>query len=104
MKDFRGKSPNPISDDHLRAMGSILVNWSGIEIMMEFMILGLYKIDFDHGLVLTSNIGFTSRLTICRILATKGAIKSATDAAECTKLLNRIEAAYSKRNSVAHGM
>lgn len=71
---------------------------------MELAILGLYKIDTGRGLPLTANIGFQSRMALLRILATQGAIKDPDDAKACTKILNRIEAAYPLRNAAAHGL
>jgi len=98
------KSLSPIGDAHLRAIGAICVNWSVIEMGMELAILGLYEIDSRRGLPLTANIGFQSRLALLRILATQGAIKDTDEAKACTKILNRIEAAYPKRNAAAHGL
>src|SRR5205823_13129487 len=96
--------PSPMSDNHLRAIGAIVVNWSGLEMLMELAILGFYDITLDRGLVLTSNIGFQSRLTLLRILATKGGIKDPTEAQACKQILNRLEAAYARRNAAAHGL
>ncbi len=98
------KSPALISDAHLRAIGAICVIWSTIEMAMELAILGLYQIDHDRGLPLTSNIGFQSRLALLRILAMRGAIKDQTEAKACEDILNRIEKSYPKRNEAAHGL
>jgi hypothetical protein len=105
MTDFPpNKSPSPISDAHLRAIGAICVNWSVIEMGMELAILCLYDIDRDRGLPLTSNIGYQSRLALLRILATQGAITDPIEAKACTDILTRIEQAYPKRNEAAHGL
>jgi hypothetical protein len=104
MDDFPGKSPSPLSDYHLRAIGAVVVNWSALEMAMEIMILGLYEVAPNRGLVLTSNLSFQNKLTILRILATKGAIKDDAEAQKCVDLLKRIEDAYVKRNIVAHGL
>ena len=98
------KSPSLLSDAHLRVIGAIIVNWSGIEMQMEVAILGLYEINPDRGLVLTSNISFPNRLTLLRILSMRGAIKDETLAEECKAILGRIEGAYSLRNTAAHGV
>lgn len=71
---------------------------------MELAILGLYEIDSRRGLPITANVGFQSRLALLRILATQGAIKDQEDAKACTKILNRIEAAYPLRNAAAHSL
>jgi len=71
---------------------------------MELAILELYKIERDRGLVLTSNIGFQSRLALLRILATRGAIEDSVDAKACTDILTRIEKAYPLRNAAAHSL
>lgn len=95
---------SPLGDAHLRAIGAICTNWSVIEMGMELAILALYKIDTGCGLPLTANIGFQSRMALLRILATQGAIKDPNEAKTCTKILNRIEAAYPLRNAAAHGL
>jgi hypothetical protein len=104
MESFPGKSPSNVSDDHLRAIGAVVVNWSVVEFSMEVVILGLYDVSHDRGLVLTSNLSFQNKLTILRVLALQGAIKDPTEAEACTDLLKRIENAYIGRNKVAHGL
>ena len=103
MRDFSGKSPSPVSDEHLRAIGAIVVNWSALELVMELMILSLYEIEIRRGLILTSNLSFQNKLTILRVLATHGAIKDKVEARACNSLLDRIDKAHIKRNIVAHG-
>ena len=94
----------PISDEHLRAIGAIVIAWSQVEMTMEIAICGLYRIDPDRGLVLTANIGFQSRVSLLRILAKRGAIKDRETTAAALKILTRIEEGYAKRNSAAHGV
>ncbi len=89
-----------LSDDHLRAIGAAIVNWNAIEIVMEVMILGLYEVAPNRGLVLTANISFQNKLTILRILSEQGAIQNATEAKALSALLVRIEEAHKKRNTV----
>lgn len=92
-----------ISDEHLAAIGAIVVVWSRIEMAMECAICGLYDVNLDRGLVLTSNIGFRSRVTLLRILAMRGGIKNEDAAEDLRKMLTRIEEGYADRNSAAHG-
>ena len=92
----------PISDEHLTAIGAIVVVWSLIEMAMETAICGLYEINTDRGLVLTSNIGFQSRVALLRILAMRGGIKDPNAAEDLKKMLARIEEGYAARNSAAH--
>jgi hypothetical protein len=103
MDDFPGKSKSFLSDYHLRAIGAVVVNWTTIEIVMELFILGLYEVTPDRGLVITSNLSFQNKLTILRVLATKGAIKDADEAKSFAGLLDRIEKAHQQRNAIAHG-
>jgi hypothetical protein len=103
MDDFPGKSRSFLTDHHLRAIGSVVVNWSTIEIVMELFILGLYEVPADRGLVMTSNLSFQNKLTILRILAKKGAVKDADEAKSFLALLERVEKAHTKRNVIAHG-
>lgn len=93
----------PVSEAHLRAIGGIVVCWSHIEMAMEVAICGLYEISPDRGLVLTSNIGFQSRIILLRVLATRGATADKGIASALTALLARIEAASADRNAAAHG-
>src|SRR4051812_48438761 len=104
MSNFPGKSHSPVSDQHLRAIGAIIVNWSALEMMMELMILGLYDIGTDRGLVITSNLSFPSKITILQILSTRGAIKDPADVKLCGKLLERLKDAHIQRNTAAHSM
>jgi hypothetical protein len=104
MRNFSGKSVSTISDDHLRAIGAVVVNWSSLEMVMEIMILGLYDVKPNRGLVLTSNLGFQNKLTILRMLANNGAIKDGTEKQNCLDLLKRIEDSAPKRNTIAHGL
>ena len=92
------------SDNHFQVIGMILVLWSYIEMAMECAICRLYDINMDRGLVLTSNIGFQSRVSLLRILAKRGAIEDAEAAKECLSLLSRIEKGYADRNAVAHAL
>jgi hypothetical protein len=103
MVDFSGKSKSFLTDNHLRAIGAVVVNWSTLEVLMELFILGLYEITPDRGLVITSNLSFQNKLTILRVLATRGAIKDADEAKSFAGLLDRIEKAHQKRNAIAHG-
>jgi hypothetical protein len=105
MDHFSGKSPSNVSDDHLRAIGAVMVNWTVIEFVMEAMILGLYEIKPDRGLVLTSNLSFQNKLSILRVLALRGAIKDATEAQFCVDLLKRIEDAHidATKSRMAYG-
>ena len=52
----------PVSNDHLRLIGTVVVIWPYIELAMEAAICGLYEINTDRGLGLTANIGFQSRV------------------------------------------
>jgi hypothetical protein len=104
MDDFPGKSKSLLTDHHLRAIGAVIVNWNAIEMAMELAILGLYEVTADRGMVLTANISFQNKLTILRILATRGAIKDQTEAKSFVSLLERIEKAHIKRNEIAHGL
>lgn len=101
---FSGKSPSTLSDNHLRAIGAVVSNWSMLEMAMEITILGLYEIKPDRGLVLTNNISFTNKITILRILALRGAIKDAADIKAFTNLIDKIEKTSPLRNQVAHGL
>lgn len=104
MADPIKKSTAPISEAHLQLIGSVVAVWSAIEMNMEITICGLYDINTDRGLVLTSNIGFQSRVSLLRILGKRGGIKDSVLAEQFLKLLTRIEAGYAERNTVAHGV
>jgi hypothetical protein len=93
-----------VSDDHLRAIGAVTVNWTAIEMVVELTILGLYEISPDRGLVITSNLGFQNKLTILQILALRGAVTDKDAAAELTQILKRIEASSKDRNRIVHGL
>jgi hypothetical protein len=96
--------PISILNDHfLCAIGAVVVNWQAIELLMEHTILGLYEITADRGLVITSNLSFQNKLTILRILATQGAIKDTAEAKNLSSILERIDKASQKRNSIVHG-
>jgi hypothetical protein len=97
------RDTHPISDEHLSAIGAVVVVWSLVEMAMETAICGLYEISTDRGMVLTANIGFRSRVDLLRILATKGAIANADHARDMVEILSRIEKGYAERNAVAHG-
>ena len=101
---FSGKSPALISDDHLRAIGAVVVNWSVMEMTLETVILGLYEVSPDRGLVLTNNISFQSKLTILRILAEHGGVKDEAEAANLKSLLKRIEDVGNSRNTIVHSL
>jgi hypothetical protein len=93
-----------VSDHHLRAIGAVVVNWQALEMVMELIILGLYEITPDRGLVITSNLSFPNKLTILRILALRGAVTDKDEAKNLTKLLDRIEAGSKARNGIVHGL
>ena len=104
MADQPSPPSYPVSDEHFRAIGEIVVIWSRIEMAMEVAICGLYEVNPDRGLVLTSNIGLQSRVALLRILAKRGGIKDRSAAGDMLKLLTRIEQSYAKRNGAAHGV
>lgn len=93
-----------IQDNHLRAIGAVVVNWSAVEMVLELAILGLYQISPDRGLVLTANLSFQNKLTMLRILATEGAIEDQVEADNLLTILKRIEAASIERNKIVHGL
>ena len=93
-----------LPQNHLAAIGAVAVHWTAIENLMEHTILALYEIDLGRGLVLTSNLSFHSRLSLLRILAAKeSGMMSDALCEETSKLLNRIDDAYSERNFIIHG-
>ena len=104
MEKDKQESVHPISESHLREIGAIVVIWSHIEQAMEVAICNLYDINVDRGLVLTSNIGFISRVALLRILARRGAIKDKELAADMVEILKRISDGYSERNAAAHSV
>lgn len=93
-----------VPDHHLRAIGAVVVNWQAIELVMELVMLGLYEITPDRGLVITSNLSFQNKLTILQILALRGAIPDKAEADNLTDILKRIEAGGKDRNKIVHGL
>ncbi|MCK1390108.1 hypothetical protein [Bradyrhizobium sp. 1] len=93
-----------VPDHHLRAIGAVVVNWQAIEMVMELVILGLYEITPDRGLVITSNLSFPNKLTILQILALRGAIPDEGDSDKLVDILKRIEAGSKDRNKIVHGL
>ena len=90
--------------DHLAAIGAVAVLWTAIEASMQTIILGLYEIDLNRGLVLTNNLSFHARLSLLRILAGEGAIEDAALAEQMKSILTRIDTAFGIRNAVIHGL
>lgn len=71
---------------------------------MELAICSLYDVNLDRGLVLTSNIGFQSRVALLKIVGKHGGIKDPVEADKFIALVKRVDAAYADRNAVAHGV
>lgn len=90
--------------DHLAAIGSIAVLWTGIESNMELTILALYEIDAGRGLVFTANLSFHARLSMLRILAGEKVHMTDEQAERMAGLLTRIDSAYGDRNTIIHGL
>lgn len=93
-----------ISVHHLSAIGAVVVNWQAVEMVMELTMLGLYEISPDRGLVITSNLSFSNKLTILQILALRGAIADKEEAQNLASILKRIEEASKQRNRIVHGL
>ena len=90
--------------DHLAAIGSIAVLWTGIESIMELTILGLYEIDMGRGLVLTANLSFHARMSLLRILAGESVHMDPAQAEEMKAILIRVDDGFGDRNTIIHGL
>jgi hypothetical protein len=103
MRNFSGKSPSLLSDEHLRAIGAVIVNWNALEIVLEILALGFYQIPLNRGLIFTANLSFQNKLTVLRIAGAHGAISDEQQKRSFISFLERIEQAHNKRNAIVHG-
>jgi hypothetical protein len=88
---------------HLEAIGATAAQWARVESVMELMICGLYEINADRGLVLTSNLSLNSRLDLLRILA-NNAVDDKLIRERFVAAVNRIADVYGERNKMVHGI
>lgn len=94
----------PISDPILRNIGLIAALWSALEVQLEFAILRHQEIDLSTGMLLTTNLGFQSKIYLLTTFANEGGIQPESEAKALLKLLSRIHAAYADRNLVVHSV
>lgn len=91
-----------LSDPILRNIGLVAALWSALEAQLEISILRLQDIKLETGMVLSSTIGFRSRIGLLRTFANEGGVKPENEAKALLDLLKRMEAAYLNRNLVVH--
>ena len=77
--------------------------WAIIEASMETIILGMYEVNMDRGLVLTANIPFNSRLDLLRIIANNG-VDDDVLAQKFNTVLGKIQELHGQRNKMVHGL
>lgn len=92
-----------VSDDHLRSIGRVVVNFAVLEGFLSFVIRILMKTERDVGEIVTAQLSFAQRVTAASSLFMHR-LNSAEKLTEWKELLVRVEQAGAKRNAVVHSV
>ena len=88
---------------HLEAIGAIAAQWAVIEVTIEMIVLGLYELHMDRGLVFTSLLTLNAKVDLLRILANNEAVDDKALSERLMAVANRVPEVYGERNKVVHG-
>lgn len=88
--------------EQLAALGSVVVESTACEELVETLIWNLAKLTEDQGKFFTSSINMNSRLELLSSLG-KPLLRSEAKKAEFTRLISNLKEANAARNIVVHG-
>ena len=94
-----------VSDDHLKAIGLVIVEWSGIENLLLFMLCNLaipdatkYE-DYLPGLILSTGMGYRTMLGLMRAIVE---VRFQKDKRQFEEIVNDLEKSADLRDIFAH--
>jgi hypothetical protein len=96
------KLQSPVTDDHLKAIGRISVNFSNLEFGMKLCINQLLGVGQDEGLIVTAQLGFRQLTTVLHQLYRRRNIDDKVRLAKIDALAGRIDRAREARDTIIH--
>lgn len=91
------------SDDHLRAIGQITVNFSALEFALSFLVWAFLGIGQEKGEIITSRLSFRVLLQLASSLY-RHRVSDPEGIAQFDELLARISEAGDRRNQMIHSL
>ncbi len=98
-----GKLELPPSDEHLRSIGRITVNFALLEEILSLCIRALMKSEQQVGHIITAGLSFKQKVALFSSLY-RYKVHSTEEPAELKNLLSRVAQAEEKRNATIHAI
>jgi hypothetical protein len=96
--------PDALSDEHVRAFGSITTYWANYEALLETIIVAVYGFDETHGRAFTANLNYAGKRDMLRAMATAKANKATGFYDVVEEVLDKAQPLADLRNLVAHAV
>lgn len=93
---------HPVPDRFFYNIGLIAAKWAAIEADIEFTLLAMLNVRPETGLIITSRLATRAKTDLIRLVLNHEAMLSPPRNDAAFAILNRIEAAYIKRNEAVH--
>ena len=90
-----------MNDDHLKALGRVVVNFNSLEVFLNFLIWILIGPDLKTGKIITSEVSFKGKITLLASLY-RIKIKDIKKDSDVNGLIKRLIKAEDERNKVIH--
>ncbi len=98
-----GKLELPVSDEHLKSIGRITVNFALLEEILSLCIRALIKSEQQVGHILTAELSLKQKVALFSSLY-KYRVHNTEEPPELKKLLSRVAQAEEKRNTTIHAL
>lgn len=92
-----------ISDEQLRAIGRVTVNWCLLEYVVGRVVAEMLSITQKQGRILTQPLRIMQKLEVLQLLSELNAWPE-SERTELNKVVQTIDHARQKRNLIAHGL
>lgn len=92
----------PMAEDHLKAIGEVVVTWALLEDTVERGIWGLSNVNPEKGRLLTYRMGFAQKLDILKYMVHKNFLNVPSRKTETDSIIQDIKKVITLRNETIH--
>jgi len=92
-----------LTENHLKAIGLVVAEWSYTELFLEYLIWEIAQLDDYQGPAITTHLASETRIHILETLADTG-LHNKTHKTELKDIVNRLRDLRTKRNNIVHAI
>jgi hypothetical protein len=96
--------PDALSDEHVRAFGSITAYWANYEALLETIIVAVYGLDEARGRAFTASLNYAGKRDMLRAMAAAKDNKASSFYEVVEEVLDKAQPLADLRNLVAHAV